>query len=88
MNDDRALAKQVLDTLRRLQGSMPHRSRLLDDLRLLARNAANPTPDHERADAWLAICHLYEAIERNYPNASNLWEEAIKRTDIWYSRLV
>ena len=62
---DREIAERALKALRSLNTSA--RNHTLAELDALRLQIAPTTPDHERADAWLAVCAFCEAVKPGSP---------------------
>ena len=84
---DKQLADRILQILKTARYTHRHAAmREIDPLREFVG-----TGDHverERADAWLAICVLYDALRD--PRIRDLdahWQKAVDKTDAWLATL-
>jgi hypothetical protein len=80
---DREIAERALKALRSLNTSA--RNHTLAELDALRLQIAPTTPDHERADAWLAVCAFCEAVKpgSETTDATSLHRIAIAKTEVW-----
>jgi hypothetical protein len=84
MNSDEKIAQRAIKTLQALNTTQ--RERALAELDPIRREMANPTPDNLRADAWLAVCALCEALALEGGKESDvatLHRSAIAKTGNW-----
>jgi hypothetical protein len=79
---DKELAEQALKALRSINTSARDRALVaFDELRI---KIAPTVQDHERADAWLAVCHICEALKPGGTgNVTALHADGIRKTEIW-----
>ena len=83
----RNIAELALNTLLRLR--LEDRNTAISGLDQLRRKVANDLPDHNRADAWLAVCAIAETLEKRptAPDIPALWEAAIVKMTTWRDAL-
>jgi hypothetical protein len=85
MEADQKIADEALATLQRLRTS-PDTKSVAQEIGTLASKMANKRVDeHRRADAWLAVCHLRDALDGTTKgaNIAALWQDAIAETEAW-----
>jgi hypothetical protein len=83
----RNIADCALNTLVELR--LEDRNTAINGLDQLRRKVANHVPDHNRADAWLAVCAIADALEKRpaAPGIAALWEDAIVKMTAWRDAL-
>jgi hypothetical protein len=85
LDSEKEIAEHALADLQRLRRTGAKAA--LSELIPLALEVANQrVEEHERADAWLAVCRVRAALEStpNDPGIAALWDDAIVKTKAWY----
>jgi hypothetical protein len=85
MRADQKIADEALATLIRLRVSSGMKS-VVQEVGSLASRMGNARVDERlRADAWLAVCHLRDALAGTTKGAdvAALWNDAIAKSTVW-----
>jgi hypothetical protein len=86
MRADQKIADEALATLIRLRGSSGMKS-VVQEVGSLASRMGNARVDERlRADAWLAVCHLRDALAGTTIKGADvaaLWNDAIAKSTVW-----
>jgi hypothetical protein len=79
---DKYLADRVLRALRTL--SVGLRDVKISELNALRRELGNPSPDLRRAEVWLAMSALCQALKPDEPgDFTELYTHAVSRAEDW-----
>jgi hypothetical protein len=85
LQSDKETAARALAALRRLR--LADRSTAITELASLSREVGNRrVEERDRAEAWLAVCLVWETLEKN-PNSAAipaLWDHAITKMAAWH----
>jgi hypothetical protein len=82
--EDKQIAEHAAQTLGKLQEKTgPDVLKALEKIR--GQVANKRTDEHLRAEAWLSICRLVEALAKSAtaPQLPGLWHRAIQATNVW-----
>lgn len=82
--EDKKTAESAAHSLAKLQGRTDRKT--LGELEAIRDQVVNKRLDeHERAEAWLSICHLVKRLD-DCPDGEDvpgLWHRALQATNAW-----